>query len=229
MPLLLCIDTATEYAGTCISKDGIVIAKRENKDPKNHGAFLQPAIQSLCIETNIALADIDAVAVTAGPGSYTGLRVGMASAKGICYTLQKPLITVNTLSIIAHAANKDISLQETNYLIYPMIDARRMEVFMSVYTPDLAELQAPQALVLSSDYLATLNPSTSILFCGNGAAKIPIIPTDLTYIIHTALHSIEDMLLLSEQAFQKNHFADLAYTEPMYAKAFHDTRKKTTT
>lgn len=229
MPLLLCIDTATEYAGICISRDGIVIGKRENEDPKNHGAFLQPAIQSLCIETNIALADIDAVAVTAGPGSYTGLRVGMASAKGICYTLQKPLITVNTLSIIAHAANKEISWQETHYLIYPMIDARRMEVFMGVYEPDLTELQAPQALILSDDYLARLNPATPIIFCGNGAPKIPIIPTDLTYIVHTTPHSIEDMPFLSEEAYRKNHFADLAYTEPMYAKAFHDTRKKTTT
>lgn len=225
MPLLLCIDTATEYAGTCISKDGIILAKRENTDPKNHGSFLQPAIESLCLETGIPLADIDALAVTAGPGSYTGLRVGMASAKGICFTLQKPLITINTLAVIAHSANTKIGWQEPDYLIYPMIDARRMEVFMGIYKSDLEEWQPPKAIILTDDYLNTLNPSIPIIFCGNGAQKIPNTPTNLKYITNTSPHSIEDMILLSEQAFQANHFADLAYTEPIYAKAFHDTRK----
>ncbi|MGL4359733.1 MAG: tRNA (adenosine(37)-N6)-threonylcarbamoyltransferase complex dimerization subunit type 1 TsaB [Sediminibacterium sp.] len=226
MPLLLCIDTATEYAATCISKDGIMLAKRENADLKNHGSFLQPAIQSLCLETGIPLADIDALAVTAGPGSYTGLRVGMASAKGICFTLQKPLITINTLALIAHAANIKIGWrEEPNYLIYPMIDARRMEVFMGIYKSDLEELQAPKAFILPDDYLHTLDPSVPILFCGNGAKKIPEKPTNLKYHIHTAPHTIEDMIALSEQVYRANRFADLAYIEPIYAKAFHDTRK----
>ncbi|MBX9779560.1 MAG: tRNA (adenosine(37)-N6)-threonylcarbamoyltransferase complex dimerization subunit type 1 TsaB [Chitinophagaceae bacterium] len=225
MPLLLCIDTATEYAGICICKDGIVLAKSENTDSKKHGSFLQPAIQSLCIETGIVLADIDALAVTAGPGSYTGLRVGMASAKGICFTLQKPLITINTLAVIAHAANTKTGWQEPDYLIYPMIDARRMEVFMGIYKPDLEELQPPKAIILTDDYLNTLNPSIPIIFCGNGAQKVPNTLTNLKYIISTSPHTIEDMIFLSEQAYKTNHFADLAYTEPIYAKAFHDTRK----
>ena len=104
MPLILNIDTATEYAGVCLSKNGVLLAKREHDLPKDHASFLQIAIQEILVETNESLHNIDAVAVTGGPGSYTGIRVGLASAKGICFALNKPLIIINTLAVIANSA-----------------------------------------------------------------------------------------------------------------------------
>ena len=104
MALLLNIDTATGYAGVCLSKDSQVLASQSHQYQKDHAAFLQPAIAAILKEAGCKLNDIDAVAVTAGPGSYTGIRVGLASAKGICYALNKPLIMVNTLAVIANAA-----------------------------------------------------------------------------------------------------------------------------
>jgi tRNA threonylcarbamoyladenosine biosynthesis protein TsaB len=221
---LLHIDTATEYAGTCISSNGIVLGKKENNDPKNHGAFLQPAIQALCSEVGISLTRIDAVSVTAGPGSYTGIRVGMASAKGICFALNKPLITINTLAVIAHAA-KINATQKDNYLIYPMIDARRMEVFMGVYNDTLEEQSPPYSFVIEENYLQTLPIEKHIIFCGNGAEKITPTTTSLSYAIDNKPHQIEHAVLLAEKAFSRKQFADLAYSEPLYAKDFYDNRK----
>ena len=102
MALLLHIDTATSYAGVCISRDKTILASRSHHQQKDHAAFLQPAIQEILKEAAISLNEIDAVAVTGGPGSYTGIRVGLASAKGICYALNKPLIIVNTLAAVSY-------------------------------------------------------------------------------------------------------------------------------
>ena len=132
MLLLLNIDTATEHASVCLSKDGIVLGLIESSEQKNHAAFVQPAIQQIINESDYTLADIDAVAATSGPGSYTGLRVGLASAKGICYALDKPLILVNTLETMAQSIlyNYQSTNQPINQstLLCPLIDARRMEV-----------------------------------------------------------------------------------------------------
>ncbi len=155
IPLLLNIDTATEHASICISRGEKVIDMEESSEQKNHAAFVQPAIVRLLAANQLQLADIDAVAVTIGPGSYTGLRVGLASAKGICYALNKPLVTVNTLQVMAQAAYNDcvlkgISIDEQT-LFCPLIDARRMEVFTAVYDARLAEIEAPYALVTDAD------------------------------------------------------------------------------
>jgi tRNA threonylcarbamoyladenosine biosynthesis protein TsaB len=221
---LLHIDTATEYAGTCISKDGVILGKKENKDPKNHGAFLQPAIQLLCEETGIALPSIDAVSVTAGPGSYTGIRVAMASAKGICFALNKPLIAISTLAVIAESARLN-SERIDDFLIYPMIDARRMEVFMGVYNAALEELKSAHSFVIQAHYLQTLPTEKHIIFCGNGAGKIPLVTTPLSYAIYNQQHQVENLVPLAENAFKSKKFADLAYIEPLYAKDFYDNRK----
>ena len=103
MPLLLNIDTATEHASICISKGSDVLGLVESTEQKNHASFVQPAIQELINKSGLPLKDFTAISVTAGPGSYTGLRVGLASAKGICYALQKPLILINTLEVMAQA------------------------------------------------------------------------------------------------------------------------------
>jgi tRNA threonylcarbamoyladenosine biosynthesis protein TsaB len=170
MSYLLNIDTATSVAVVSIAKDGRVLHYLTNPSQKDHGAFVQIAVQQLLKKTELQIAAVDAVAVTAGPGSYTGLRVGMASAKGLCFALNKPLITLNTLAIFAKAAIDTVP--DPAALLYcPMIDARRMEVFTAVYTHTLKELLPPVALILNKDSFAAYLQTRTILFIGNGVEK----------------------------------------------------------
>ncbi len=225
MPLILNIDTATEYAGVCLSRDGAILAKREHELQREHAAFLQPAIQELVQETGISLNSLDAVAVTGGPGSYTGIRVGLASAKGICFALNKPLIILNTLAVIAEAAleawEKINPLHTDSIILYPMIDARRMEVFCGKYNQQLLALQESEALILSDAFLADLIHSEKIIFCGNGAAKLGNFALPKNTAIINSQHTVNQMINQSEMAFTTNNFADLAYVEPIYVKEFY--------
>jgi tRNA threonylcarbamoyladenosine biosynthesis protein TsaB len=151
LPIILNIDTATELASVCLSNNEQILAEKENAIQKEHASFIHLAIQQAVEQAGKSLKEIDAVAVTAGPGSYTGLRVGMATAKGLCYALSKPLIAINTLEVMTHGA---ITGQQNTFtpdtLFCPMIDARRMEVFTSLYNSSLEDVLAPCALVLDS-------------------------------------------------------------------------------
>ncbi|MBP9741520.1 MAG: tRNA (adenosine(37)-N6)-threonylcarbamoyltransferase complex dimerization subunit type 1 TsaB, partial [Chitinophagaceae bacterium] len=152
MALLLNIDTATDQASVCLSLNTELIQEIKSADQKNHGSFLQPSIQQILQQNNFTIQQIDAVAVTHGPGSYTGLRVSLASAKGICYALQKPLITINTLEVMAWATRWHISknlVLNTAYQICPMIDARRMEVFTATYNEALECVSPTTPLILN--------------------------------------------------------------------------------
>ena len=128
MSLILNIDTAIDTAHISIAKNGIILEIISNEDKKDHGAFLQPAIQLIAKKAGILLNELDAVAVVSGPGSYTGLRVGMASAKGLCYALKKPLITVTSLRLLAYQVIKENgeTIADSNTLFFPMIDAIRL-------------------------------------------------------------------------------------------------------
>src|SRR6201996_4959672 len=145
MSVILNIDTSMVTAGVCLSKEGSVLALAESQDPKSHSSWLHPAIRQVLTETGYRPGDLRAVAVTAGPGSYTGLRVGMAAAKGFCYALGIPLIAENTLNLMAFAAREQ--LPEANILC-PMIDARRMEVFTALFKKDGTQLLASTAMVI---------------------------------------------------------------------------------
>ena len=174
MALLLCIDTATEYAGVCISNGTDVLAAEENRDQKNHGSFIQPAIHALCHRLDMNINQLDAVAVSAGPGSYTGLRVGLSTAKGLCYALQKPLIMINTLDVMAYAAKLEIQnrkLETGNLLFCPMIDARRMEVFAALYDAQLKYLSKPAAAILTDIAPGFFPNGKQIMFSGSGSRK----------------------------------------------------------
>ena len=137
MSLILNIDTASEKAHVSFAKDGMVLDSISSGSQKEHASFLQSAIQQLTKITGIVLKDINAVAVTAGPGSYTGLRVGMASAKGLSYALKKPLITISSLEVLTASALQLFPGTDKTILLCPMLDARRMEVFTAVYLNDL--------------------------------------------------------------------------------------------
>ena len=146
MALILIIDSAFEQCVVALSNNEEVIAHEESIVQKDHASFLQPAIKKVCDTASLNLSSIDAIAVVNGPGSYTGLRVGLASAKGIAYVLNKPLLLLNTLDVLAFALQKESSLK-TNILFCPMIDARRMEVFTALYN---TESKAYKKLFFSS-------------------------------------------------------------------------------
>lgn len=223
MALLLNIDTATAYAGVCLSKDGTVLASQSHQHQKDHAAFLQPAIEAIMNEGDYLLKDIDAVAVTGGPGSYTGIRVGLASAKGICYALNKPLIMVNTLAVIANAAIENITETsiDKNTIFYAMIDARRMEVFGGMYNLQLLAIENARALVLDEFFFEGLNCQSKVIFCGDGAKKVEQFTLPINYRIDNSQHNVNHMVTLSEAKFIANDFANLAYAEPLYIKEFY--------
>ncbi len=227
MALILNIDTATHYAGVCISKDEKVLASQSHQNQKDHAAFLQPAIETIMIEAGYQLKDIDAVAVTAGPGSYTGIRVGLASAKGICYALNKPLILVNTLAVIANAAieNTTETSIEKDTVFYAMIDARRMEVFAGKYNQELLELAVSSALVLDSFFFEGLICHSKVIFCGDGAKKLEQFTLPINYSIDYSQHNVNHMVMISETQFKLKNFSDLAYSEPLYIKEFYQPIK----
>ena len=223
MALILNIDTATGYAGVCLSKDGTVLASQSHQHQKDHAAFLQPAIEAIMNEGGYLLKDIDAVAVTGGPGSYTGIRVGLASAKGICYALNKPLIMVNTLAVIANAAIENITETsiDKNTIFYAMIDARRMEVFGGMYNLQLLAIENARALVLDEFFFEGLNCHSKVIFCGDGAKKVEQFTLPINYSIDNSQHNVNHMVTLSEAKFIANDFANLAYAEPLYIKEFY--------
>ena len=229
MSLILHIDTAVSAASICISKDGISLAIAENKYQKDHAEWLHPAIDGLLKENGIAINDLNAVAVSNGPGSYTGLRVGLASGKGFCFALSIPLITISTLEIMTIAA---IESQLTNQLINqstlfcPMIDARRMEVFTALYDKDLNIILAQQAKVIDEKSFEKELGANQIFFFGNGAKKSKTMITHNNALFGTVEHKASCMIAPAERKMNAKDFADLAYTEPFYIKDFHTVQPK---
>lgn len=227
MALILNIDTATSYAGVCLSKNARVLAARSHQYQKDHASFLQPSVEEILKETNTKITEIDAVAVTGGPGSYTGIRVGLASAKGICYALNRPLIILNTLSVIAQAAIEFSSSKELikTAVFYPMIDARRLEVFGGIYSQQLFEMENSRAIILDQAFIDQINCHSKVIFCGDGAKKLEQFILPNNYSIINSQHTVNHMINLSERAFQEKKFANLAYAEPLYIKDFYQPSK----
>jgi tRNA threonylcarbamoyladenosine biosynthesis protein TsaB len=226
MALILQIDTATEHASICLSKNGVSILSKESIDQKNHGSFLQPAIQTLMATYGQKLADLDAIAVSEGPGSYTGLRVGLASAKGLCYALHKPLITINTLKIIAVSALKSAGESLQDSLIAPMIDARRMEVFTAIYDNNLNIIESPNAKILDENSFQNLLSENSVIFCGSGSVKFQSVCQHQNALFTNVQHQAGDMSELAFNALEEKNFANLAYCEPFYLKSFYSPPSK---
>ncbi len=230
MPLLLHIDTATEQASVCLSREEQVLGLVSSLEQKNHAGFVQPAIQQLLADNGCSIQELDAISVTSGPGSYTGLRVGLATAKGISYALQKPLILVNTLEIMARAVLRDLKERgippSSDTLLCPMIDARRMEVFTALYTADLAEVQPPHALILEKGCFSDLLANQPVIFSGSGHVKLKELVNSPNASFSHTLHNATDLAIPALSAYHSGQFADLAYSEPLYIKEFFDPAKK---
>ncbi len=229
MALILSIDTAIDTANICLASDGVVIASETNDDQKNHGAFLQPAIRRLFSNSKIDISTIDAVAVVNGPGSYTGLRVGLSSAKGLCYALNKPLLTINTLEMLAHAAIRSIkesTVDITDYRFCSLIDARRMEVFTALYNAGLQCLVKPQALILVPTSFQEELQTNKVVFSGNGQFKLKDIISNPNAIFLDSQDNIDAMATIAQHLFSEKAFADLAYCEPFYLKEVYFAEKR---
>ena len=216
MALILNIDTAVDVASVCLAKDGMVLSIARNESQKDHASWLHIAIKEIFEKNNLGLGSVDALAVTGGPGSYTGLRIGMATAKGICFALNKPLISLNTLLVMANAA-KD----ESADLLCPMIDARRMEVFTAIYTKGLEIVKDPAAITLNENSFAEYFSNNSICFFGNGSNKFKAIEKKPQAFFSEIKTDASSMISLSEKSFAEKKFADLAYAEPLYLKEFY--------
>lgn len=222
MSLLLNIDTATETASVSIARDGHILQEAVNKEQKDHAAFLHLAIQLICKNAGITLHQLDAVAVTEGPGSYTGLRVGMASAKGLCFALHIPLITVGTLNVLAWQAINQIKNVQFHIpvLFCPMIDARRMEVFTAVFDRRLNPILLPSAMIIEQNSFGNLLLKNKMAFSGNGATKWELICTSENALFLKDEMNALYMSELSHKKYLNRQFEDVAYAEPLYIKEF---------
>ena len=217
MAYILNIDTATESASICISNDDVLINIAFNKNQKDHAAWIQPAIKNILALSGLSLNDLAAVAVSIGPGSYTGLRIGLSTAKGLCYALNIPLIAIGTLDMMAIAGEK-----KDCDLICPMIDARRMEVYAALYKKDMEKVIFPSSFIVDSNLFVDILEKNTVLFIGNGSNKFK-------YVTHHANASFDNieinsslLIKISNIRLRDSQFDSLAYTEPMYLKNFYE-------
>ncbi|NLU94278.1 tRNA (adenosine(37)-N6)-threonylcarbamoyltransferase complex dimerization subunit type 1 TsaB [Chitinophaga sp. Ak27] len=224
MALILNIDTATTVGSVSLSRDGQAIQTLVNEKQQDHAAAMILFVQQILKDQGISAQELDAVAVSAGPGSYTGLRVGVATAKGLCYAWNKPLLAISTLQMMAQGLLAEVKDATAWYC--PMLDARRQEVFMALYDAQLQEVMAPQAMILEPHLLEASLAEKKIYFFGDGSPKWEVMLSSprnaifAKYVINAA-----HMAPLSAQAFEKKQFVDLAYFSPFYLKPFFSPPK----
>ncbi len=226
MATFLIIDTALEEAIVALGKDGKIIGELTNKETHSHASFIQVAIANVLEGQQMAMTEIDAIVVTLGPGSYTGLRVGLATAKGMAYALEKPLIGLSTLKVLAATAIQLSSTKiDASKQIFSMIDARRMEVFGAIYDASLSPNLPEQALVLDQTKWNSLISQPTICI-GNGQLKTRDFTSthDVTYIDEN--YTSQVLLDLAMEKWTEGQFEDLAYVGPNYLKEVYILPKK---
>lgn len=226
MNYILNIHTTTETAIVNLCNETEVISTAGNSDAKQHAAFLHTAIENILKKNKIAATDLKAIGVTGGPGSYTGIRVGLATAKGLAYGLQIPLMIFNTLEVMTFSLIKE--LNENNALYCPMIDARRMEVFAAVYNHELDEIKPPEAILLTENTFEDLvqkNYKTYVFGSGAKKWKELINGRDNYIFLENKTISSSALALFAWNRFEKKLFSDVAYAAPLYMKEFHSTIK----
>jgi tRNA threonylcarbamoyladenosine biosynthesis protein TsaB len=220
MDYILSIHTATETAIAALSLGSEVVASVENTGAKNHASFLHPAIGQMMLNNKLNFNQLSAIAVTNGPGSYTGIRVGMAAAKGLCFATGIPLITINTLEVMAYSAI--IAQPNAESLYGPMIDARRMEVFTAVYDIQLKEIISPSAVILTEPGFLNAVSDKKIFFFGNGSEKFKPLASGNACFLNQEI-SANALAGMAFEKYQKKQFNSAAYAEPLYLKEFQST------
>ena len=218
---ILNIETATKNCSVSLSKNGETIALREiAEEGYSHAEKLHVFIEEIISESTIAFQDLNAIAVSQGPGSYTGLRIGVSSAKGLCFALNIPLIAIDTLQSLA----AQITISEGT--IIPMIDARRMEVFSAIYDRTLNTIKPVSAEIITEE--SYQDNEEQIHFIGDGASKCKELLHKTNFIFHDEIiyPSSKQMSLLSFEKYKKSDTVDVAYFEPLYVKDFMIMKRK---
>jgi tRNA threonylcarbamoyladenosine biosynthesis protein TsaB len=226
--LILNIETSTTMCSVSLGRNGECFDSRDLNEGYSHAEKLAPFIAELLSSNNLEAAQLDAVAISAGPGSYTGLRIGHSMAKGLCFSISKPLISVPTLQLMC--LNKEVRAKVNFYkdvLLCPMLDARRMEVYTCTYDIGLKEVSKTQALILDENSFQSELSKEAVLFFGPGSEKVKtVVDSKSAYYIDDVWPSAEDMCLLSQTKFEAQEFEDAAYLEPFYLKEFLATTPK---
>jgi tRNA threonylcarbamoyladenosine biosynthesis protein TsaB len=226
MGLLLSLETSSPICSVALhsTENGCLLGQSELRLEKSHSTHLTVLIEQLIANTGHTLRDLAAVAVSDGPGSYTGLRIGAAAAKGLCFALDIPLVAVGTLPALTHQVATRTPRTEA-YLYAPMLDARRQEVYTALYRADSHELAAPAPLILTPETLAEQLTHRSVLFFGSGAAKFQPLVSDNPNAVFLAdvQPSAVSVGELALGAYQRQEFQDVAYYEPFYLKEVYTT------
>ncbi len=223
MALILCIETGTDICSVGIVRDGELIALRESDEGRDHATKIAVFTSELLAESGISGDELDAVAIGKGPGSYTGLRIGVSFAKGLCYGLGIPLIAINSLESMARVAIEDyeagiIGVDDwQRAVLCPMVDARRMEVYVQLFDSEAHALNEVAAEIIDEQSFAAYRTERPFVIFGNGAAKCREV---LGATAISVLPSVRGMARLAEEAFQRGDFVDTAYFEPFYLKDF---------
>ena len=226
MALILSIETGTDICSVALSNDGELMALRESNEGRDHAKKVALFVDELLKETGVQPADLDAIAVGKGPGSYTGLRIGVSFAKGMCYALNIPLISVGSLDALVQVAREDydagiLDIEDNDWslaTLCPMVDARRMEVYTQLFNIEGVAKSDVSAEIITEDTFSDVRANGKLVIFGNGAEKCCEVLSDALYISVTP--SARGIVALAEQAFNAEKFEDLAYFEPFYLKDF---------
>ena len=224
MSLILCIETGTNICSVGIARDGELVSLRESAEGRDHAKHVGVFVDELLRETGVMPDELDAVAVGMGPGSYTGLRIGVSFAKGLCYGLHIPLIAVGSLDALAEVAIEDneagiLTVDKwDDAVLCPMVDARRMEVYTRLYNAKGEPLSEVSAEVVDEHTFADVRRDKQLIIFGNGAEKCCEVLSDATYI--NVAPSARGLARLAEQRLQTGQTEDIAYFEPFYLKDF---------
>ncbi len=227
MPLILNIETATNVCSVTLAKGKQIIANKISYEEKSHSELLTVFIEQIVKEQKISLKDLDAVSVSKGPGSYTGLRIGVSTAKGIAYGIDKPLIAISTLQTMAYQVIFNQNFEEKNTLLCPMIDARRMEVYNAFYNLEGEQVREIKAEIIDEISYKDILDNQKVIFFGDGSGKCKnIITHENAFFIENITPLSNYMIDLSIKFFEKQQFEDVAYFEPFYLKNFIATKPK---
>ncbi len=226
-PLLLCLETSSPVCGVALAHlpSGELLAQAELRVEKSHASHLLPLAESLLQLSGYTLADVGAVALSAGPGSYTGLRIGAATAKGLCTALGIPLIAVSTLRVLARQVADSLP-EPSRFRFCPLIDARRQEAFTGLFSADMEELLAETPQILTPEWFAEILAHGPVVFCGSGAAKVQAMFSehpDAHFLPHVLVPAVSSLAVLAGHKFREKLFEDVAYFEPAYLKEAHTT------
>lgn len=227
MANILNIETSTSVCSVALTSNGEVLEHRENYEGQTHATLLSAYIQDMLRYATSREIKLDAIAVSIGPGSYTGLRIGLSEAKGLAFGLDLPLIGINTLKLLSVTTMFANFFDDESTLFVPMIDARRMEVYTAVYDIALKEVMPPQPMVIDEESFSELLESHHLVFCGNGADKVKeVIKHANAEFVKGVKPVALSMMALAEKAVRERDYLDVAYSTPLYLKEFQVTKSK---